>query len=103
MVCRFGADITEAFCARNNLGMIIRSHQAAKQGYGYEVMHHGMCVRVFSARDYDRNANDGSILSVKFQDDKLCVRAQILQSLIKDHSCKDGPEHLHVASECPAD
>jgi diadenosine tetraphosphatase ApaH/serine/threonine PP2A family protein phosphatase len=34
MVHTFGLDVTASFCALNGLGMIIRSHQAAKEGDG---------------------------------------------------------------------
>jgi diadenosine tetraphosphatase ApaH/serine/threonine PP2A family protein phosphatase len=81
MIVTFGRDITEAFCARNSLDMIIRSHQALAKGYGYDVMHGGKCVRVFSARDYEGSGNDGCVLDVEQGDGHLLVRPQVLRSL----------------------
>lgn len=64
LVVTFGPDVTESFCRRNNLEMIVRSHQAKSRGNGYEVLHQGRCVRVFSARDYEGHGNDGACLSL---------------------------------------
>merc|ERR1719181_1467437 len=61
---RFGPDVTESFCRRNHLEMIIRSHEAKSRGLGYEVLHQGKCIRVFSARDYEGHGNDGACLSL---------------------------------------
>jgi len=87
IIHRFGADITAAFLKRNKLGMVVRSHEASVGGCGYEVMHGGLCMRVFSARDYEGEKNDGSILSVSKaseMSESLVVRAQKLQSLPKN-------------------
>ena len=46
----FGADVTEAFLLRNKLQLIIRSHEVAMQGYN--ILHNGLCVTVFSAPNY---------------------------------------------------
>eukprot|EP00927_Polykrikos_kofoidii_P034374 TRINITY_DN29178_c0_g1_i1.p1 TRINITY_DN29178_c0_g1~~TRINITY_DN29178_c0_g1_i1.p1 ORF type:complete len:585 (+),score=110.34 TRINITY_DN29178_c0_g1_i1:142-1755(+) len=88
MISTFGRDVTEAFCTRNRLVAIVRSHQATTQGYGYDVMHGGKCMRVFSARDYENQGNDGAILSIaepnhagSGQVPKLLVRMQALRSL----------------------
>jgi len=81
---KFGWDVTQKFCARNGLDLVVRSHQAKKQGLGFDVMHNEMLVRVFSARDYERNCNDGAILNVSDDVDHpgmLSVRAQVLASL----------------------
>lgn len=80
----FGWDVTVAFCKRNGLGMIVRSHQCKCTGFGFDVMHDNMLVRVFSARDYDGGDSDnyGSIL--KITEDPtglLIVRAQLLKSI----------------------
>lgn len=46
----FGPDITSKFLQRNNLEYIIRSHEVKPEGY--EVMHDGKCITVFSAPNY---------------------------------------------------
>lgn len=47
---RFGADVTEAFLANNDLSLLIRSHEVAM--HGYDILHNGLCVTVFSAPNY---------------------------------------------------
>jgi diadenosine tetraphosphatase ApaH/serine/threonine PP2A family protein phosphatase len=83
LVHSFGQDVTEHFLSFNGLDMVIRSHEARPQGCGYEVMHSGKCIRVFSARDYEGMKNDGSILSVTQDQNALVVRPQVLRSLTK--------------------
>ena len=57
----FGADVTQRFCQRNNVQMVVRSHQVAK--FGYRVYHGGRLITVFSARNYDnRDENKGAML-----------------------------------------
>ena len=46
----FGANVTEAFLAKNNLQLLIRSHQVVMPGF--KVLHNGLCVTVFSAPKY---------------------------------------------------
>merc|ERR1711957_742423 len=85
------------------MGMLIRSHQTAKRGDGYEIMHGGRCMRVFSARDYEGEANDGSLLSIEKLPElgNLIVRAQLLQSLAKAQECcrRDQSEMSKVFAE----
>mmetsp|Transcript_47971 Transcript_47971/g.148376 ORF Transcript_47971/g.148376 Transcript_47971/m.148376 type:complete len:507 (+) Transcript_47971:61-1581(+) len=90
---KFGWNVTQLFCAKNGIDLIVRSHQAKKAGLGFDVMHHETLIRVFSARDYESNGNDGAVLNVtrEDQDDDdeeeeaiLTVRAQVLGSLLKD-------------------
>mmetsp|Transcript_105943 Transcript_105943/g.326994 ORF Transcript_105943/g.326994 Transcript_105943/m.326994 type:complete len:472 (-) Transcript_105943:155-1570(-) len=84
LVLSFGKDVTEAFCARNNIEMVVRSHQEKRGGCGYEVMHGNRLVRVFSARDYEGQGNDGAMLKVRWsRGKKLVVRPQLLRSLTK--------------------
>eukprot|EP00927_Polykrikos_kofoidii_P002789 TRINITY_DN11117_c0_g1_i1.p1 TRINITY_DN11117_c0_g1~~TRINITY_DN11117_c0_g1_i1.p1 ORF type:complete len:415 (+),score=80.78 TRINITY_DN11117_c0_g1_i1:56-1300(+) len=84
LILSFGKDVTEQFCARNDIEMVVRSHQEKKGGCGYEVMHSGRLVRVFSARDYEGHSNDGAILDVRLsRGKKLVVRAKLLRSLTK--------------------
>ncbi|CAJ1418372.1 unnamed protein product [Effrenium voratum] len=92
----FGWDVTKTFCAKNGIAMVVRSHQSKKDGLGVDVMHDRMLIRVFSARDYEGQCNDGAVLLVRplDPDDKgedlerpptLLVRAQVLASLGKAH------------------
>lgn len=46
----FGANVTQAFLARNKLDYIVRSHEVQMQGYS--VLHEGLCITVFSAPNY---------------------------------------------------
>ena len=46
---RFGPDVTEAFCKREGLQLIVRSHQFVADGVKF--MHSGRLVTVFSARN----------------------------------------------------
>jgi len=86
---RFAWDVTKTFCAANGLSLIIRSHQAKKGGLGFDIMHEEHLIRVFSARDYERNGNDGAVLLIRaFIDPEtqtrfLKVRAQVLHSFSK--------------------
>jgi len=98
LVKAFGADVTAAFCERNKLEMVVRSHEAKMNGCGYDVMHDEHLMRVFSARDYEANSNDGAVLSIDRRAElgvgdgglgglwlaaRLVVRAQVLKSLTK--------------------
>jgi len=92
LMLTFGKDVTQFFCQRNGLEMIVRSHQALMGGCGYEVMHSGRCVRVFSARDYEGCKNDGSVLLVTRSNatGKLHMKPQVLRSLAKIRKEMEG-------------
>jgi len=81
----FGRDITERFCKAEGLALIVRSHQFKSPGKGYEVMHDGWLMRVFSARNYNgRVPNDGGILLVGRSEENpstLLVRPQVIERL----------------------
>uniref|UniRef100_A0A7S4QH93 Serine/threonine-protein phosphatase n=1 Tax=Alexandrium monilatum TaxID=311494 RepID=A0A7S4QH93_9DINO len=82
----FAWDLTRVFCARNGLGLIVRSHQSKQGSLGFDVMHDNMLVRVFSARDYEAHGNDGAVLLVQpslAADNLLTVRPQVLRSVTK--------------------
>lgn len=104
ITAQFAWNITKTFCARNGLGLIIRSHQSKKGSRGFDVMHSSMLMRVFSARDYEGHGNDGAVLLItkgkgsetkgKASDEKsgnaegnaeelLIVRPQVLRSVKK--------------------
>lgn len=64
----FGPDVTENFLRRNNLELLIRSHQVQENGYG--VMQNGKCITVFSAPNYiGQMGNRGAIVVLEFADD----------------------------------
>jgi len=84
LIHQFGSDVTQAFCMRNNLEAVVRSHQAKSGGCGYEVMHNSRLLRVFSARDYEGHQNDGAMLKVRWsKGGKLVIRPQVLRSTVK--------------------
>ncbi|CAJ1383761.1 unnamed protein product [Effrenium voratum] len=62
---QFGPDITQAFCMREGIDLVIRSHQFVRQGY--KVMHGGHLITLFSARNYllddgEPSNNDSAML-----------------------------------------
>eukprot|EP00930_Biecheleria_cincta_P039425 TRINITY_DN27109_c0_g1_i2.p1 TRINITY_DN27109_c0_g1~~TRINITY_DN27109_c0_g1_i2.p1 ORF type:complete len:648 (-),score=117.07 TRINITY_DN27109_c0_g1_i2:148-2091(-) len=63
---RFGWNVTKSFCARNGLGLVVRSHQCKRDGNGFSVMHDNMLMRVFSARDYEGMGNDSATLLIDY-------------------------------------
>lgn len=66
---QFGPDITEAFCALNQLDYIVRSHEV--KAMGYEVAHCGKCITVFSAPNYcDTMDNLGAFITLNGKDMK---------------------------------
>eukprot|EP00443_Scrippsiella_acuminata_P112641 CAMPEP_0115614718 /NCGR_PEP_ID=MMETSP0272-20121206/22253_1 /TAXON_ID=71861 /ORGANISM="Scrippsiella trochoidea, Strain CCMP3099" /LENGTH=699 /DNA_ID=CAMNT_0003050611 /DNA_START=195 /DNA_END=2290 /DNA_ORIENTATION=- len=81
----FGRDITERFCKTEGLALIVRSHQFKSPGKGYEVMHDGWLMRVFSARNYNgRVPNDGGMLLIGRSEESpstLLVRPQVIERL----------------------
>jgi len=57
----FGPDITEAFLARNDLDLLVRSHEVKDEGYLME--HGGKTITVFSAPNYcDTMGNKGAYI-----------------------------------------
>lgn len=90
LAVKFGWNVTQAFCARNGLDLVIRSHQSKRRGLGFDVMHNESLMRVFSARDYEGHDNDSAILSVSSTSEAdeasagvLTVRPQVLSSLTR--------------------
>lgn len=90
MTINFGWNVTKTFCARNGLSLIVRSHQSKRGSLGFDIMHENLLVRVFTARDYEGQGNDGAALLIDEQEHvdstgtgKLIVRPQVLQSLAK--------------------
>jgi hypothetical protein len=74
-ILKFGPDITEAFCARENVQLVIRSHQYVAEGAKF--MHSGRLVTLFSARNYFAGTlNDGALLLLSPSDDG-CLRVRV--------------------------
>lgn len=63
----FGPDYTNAFLKRNNLQLVIRSHEVRDEGY--EVEHGGKVITVFSAPNYcDQMGNKGAYIRFGSED-----------------------------------
>lgn len=81
----FGRDVTEEFCAREKLALVIRSHQFRSAGEGYELMHDGWLLRVFSARNYlGKHSNAAGIIHIGDADSgpsRLLVKPQVVWQL----------------------
>lgn len=64
----FGPDYTSAFLLRNNLELVIRSHEVRDEGF--EVEHSGQVITVFSAPNYcDQMGNKGAY--IRFASDDM--------------------------------
>lgn len=57
----FGPDVTARFLEKNNLKLVVRSHEVKDNGY--EIDHNGKCITVFSAPNYcDQMKNKGAVI-----------------------------------------
>jgi serine/threonine-protein phosphatase 5 len=64
---QFGPDVTANFLRRNNLDLLVRSHEVRDNGYTIE--HDGKCVTIFSAPNYcDQVGNKGAVINIKLRD-----------------------------------
>jgi len=97
-VTMFSADVTEKFCKRNNIGLIVRSHQYVQHGFGYSLLHHGRLMCVFSARNYQVNDNNAAAMLLvgykrlkKITERGLVIRAKVIAA--PDHSDRTHKEH----------
>lgn len=62
----FGPDYTASFLDKNNLQLMIRSHEVKDEGY--DVEHDGKCITIFSAPNYcDQMGNKGAY--IRFRED----------------------------------
>lgn len=78
----FGPDITQSFCEREGIQMIVRSHQFVAEGAKF--MHSGRLVTLFSARNYlGEDTNDGACLLVTITDDN-CLRVRAKRLLVME-------------------
>ena len=65
----FGPDVTENFLKRNNLTLLIRSHEVRMEGY--QIEQEGKTITVFSAPNYcDQVGNKGALIKFKGKDMK---------------------------------
>ena len=65
---QFGRDVTEEFCRREGIKVVIRSHQFVP--HGYKVYRRGHLVTVFSARNYGGvHSNDSAVILIAEDDD----------------------------------
>jgi diadenosine tetraphosphatase ApaH/serine/threonine PP2A family protein phosphatase/Ca2+-binding EF-hand superfamily protein len=77
---RFTADRVKAFCAKNNLQLIVRAHECVQNGYEYFA--DGMLLTVFSASSYcNQFQNDGGMVVVlRNADGSMEEHAQVIKS-----------------------
>jgi hypothetical protein len=68
----FGPDITKAFLTANGLSLLVRSHEVMEEGF--QIMHGGACITVFSAPNYcDQMTNKGGIVRLDAECTPHCV------------------------------
>ncbi|KAE9281261.1 hypothetical protein PF008_g27928 [Phytophthora fragariae] len=73
----FGPDITKAFCKRNGLSLIIRSHECRQDGY--DIVHDGLLLTVFSASSYcGSQTNMGAYVLLEKGDDNE-IQPRVMQ------------------------
>ena len=79
----FGPDVTAAFCQREGLQLVVRSHQYVREGVKF--MHGGHLATLFSARNYiERATNDSALLLVAADEQgALRVRAKKLAHRVR--------------------
>lgn len=64
----FGPDITRRFCTDNGINLIIRSHECQEEGY--EIIHDGLLLTIFSASNYcGSQTNKGAYVQLEIQED----------------------------------
>ncbi|CAJ1400426.1 unnamed protein product [Effrenium voratum] len=63
---KFVESETRAFCERNNLALLVRSHEVPRTLRGVEQHHGGLCITVFSASNYCGSVgNRGAVLILR--------------------------------------
>lgn len=87
-VC-FSVDTTKAFCEKNNIQVVIRSHQFVPEGY--RIMHAGRLVTVFSARNYfNRESNDSAVIIIADDEEgNIRIRPKRLLQRVNDDGDED--------------
>ena len=94
IIHRFSHEVTKEFCKKNDLRLVIRSHECCDTGY--EVLHDGYLCTVFSARDYcGRDVNDAALaLLVPDQDGCWQLKFKTLGSLGRTQEPAQSPPHI---------
>lgn len=73
----FGPDITKAFCYRNGISLIIRSHECREEGF--DIVHDGLLLTVFSASSYcGSQTNKGAYVQLELGEDNK-VKPHVVQ------------------------
>lgn len=62
----FGQDVTQKFLKENNLDLVVRSHEVKDKGF--EVIHNGQLITVFSAPNYCDQVKVLSLSSLSLSD-----------------------------------
>ena len=87
--CLFGPNVTAKFLERNNLSLIIRSHECKEQGYDFT--HNDRLLTIFSASNYyEYDSNKGAYIRIT----SAVQKPVITQFQVK----KEGQENLKNAS-----
>ncbi|XP_028729094.1 serine/threonine-protein phosphatase with EF-hands 1 [Peromyscus leucopus] len=87
--CYFGPDVTSKILSRNQLKMLIRSHECKPDGY--EICHDGKVITVFSASNYyEEGSNRGAYIRVGYG-----TFPQFFQYQVTSTSCL-SPLHQRV-------
>ncbi|XP_076417581.1 serine/threonine-protein phosphatase with EF-hands 1 isoform X3 [Peromyscus maniculatus bairdii] len=87
--CYFGPDVTSKILSRNQLKMLIRSHECKPDGY--EICHDGKVITVFSASNYyEEGSNRGAYIRVGYG-----TSPQFFQYQVTSTSCL-SPLHQRV-------
>ncbi|XP_031232599.1 serine/threonine-protein phosphatase with EF-hands 1 isoform X2 [Mastomys coucha] len=94
--CYFGPDVTSKVLNKNQLKMLIRSHECKPDGY--EVCHDGKVITLFSASNYyEEGSNRGAYIRLSYG-----AAPQFFQYQVTSTSCLN-PLHQRVsAMECSA-
>lgn len=110
---QFGKDVTNAFLDAHGFTHIVRSHQVPSSGQGFEVLHDGALVTVFSASNYcGITGNLGAVLvvtpdltleAVEYYSPPLAelrdaVAAGLTTTIQTQRSAAPDPDHVLQAS-----
>ncbi|KAI5150030.1 serine/threonine-protein phosphatase 2A catalytic subunit [Enteropsectra breve] len=89
----FGKDVTELFCAKNNLKMICRAHQLVNDGYNWN--HDNECVTVFSAPNYCyRCGNLAALMEMSEKGDYEFTQFDPSPTKIEDYAVSKIPDYF---------
>ncbi|XP_027288376.1 serine/threonine-protein phosphatase with EF-hands 1 [Cricetulus griseus] len=89
--CYFGPDVTSRILSKNQLKMLIRSHECKPDGY--EICHDGKVITVFSASNYyEEGSNRGAYIRLSYGS-----TPQFFQYQVTSTSCL-SPLHQRVSA-----